>query len=167
MKNHEIIMQAIREVANCETPEKFAESNQTVYNVAKRALEIANVPPVSIAEQNGEKGVRLCVGDVDIFIEAHNLDDGRKYEWEDAMNRLKEVGKSTFTKHEGTLIAAYIDLINEKLREIGGEELDGVFGSSTEYNSYNAWGIHSSGSIYTSNKYNSFHVRPCQNFKQN
>lgn len=126
--------------------------------------QTALTPIVSIAEQNGEKGVRLCVGEVDIFIEAHNLDNGEKFDWKKAMARLEEVGKCTFTKHEGTLIAAYIDLINEKLREIGGEELDGIFWSSTEYGSNTAWYINSSGGIYVyyaTGKYSSFTVRPC------
>ena len=123
-------------------------------------------PIVSIAEQNGEKGVRLCVGEVDIFIEAHSLDGGKEFEWKKAMERLKEVGKQTFNKHEMYLIAAYRDEINEKMREIGGEELEGYYWSSTEYSSTGAWYVNfSSGSItYTNYKFNSFYVRPCAAF---
>lgn len=122
-------------------------------------------PIVSIAEQNGEKGVRLCVGDVDIFIEAHNLDNGEEFEWKKAMARLEEVGKRTFDKHEMYLIAAYKDEINAKLKEIGGDELEGFYWSSAEYNSGFAWYVRfSSGTIYLNYKYSSFTVRPVAAF---
>ena len=123
-------------------------------------------PIVSIAEQNGEKGVRLCVGDVDIFIEAHNLDNGEEFEWRKAMARLEEVGKRTFDKHEMYLIAAYKDEINEKMREIGGDELEGFYWSSTECTSTYAWLVNfSSGFVHGANKCSSLYVRPCAALK--
>ena len=123
-------------------------------------------PIVSIAEQNGEKGVRLCVGDVDIFIEAHSLDGGKEFEWKKAMERLKEVGKQTFDKHQVYFLAAYKDEINKLLKEIGGDELEGYYWSSTEYYSYRAWNADfSDGSITSNLKHNSLAVRPCAAFK--
>lgn len=120
-----------------------------------------NCPFVSIHEQDGMKGVRLCVADVDIFIEAQDLDNGKEFEWQKAMDRLKELGKSTFSKHEGYFIAAFIDEINEKLREIGGKELDKAYCSSTEYYSGFAWVVYfSSGDVNLSFKSISYAVRP-------
>ena len=120
-----------------------------------------NMPFVSIHEQDGMKGVRLCVADVDIFIEAQDLDNGKEFEWQKAMGRLKKLGKSTFSKHEGYFIAAFIDEINEKLREIGGKELDKAYWSSTEYYSLYAWVVYfSSGNVYLNFKYGSYVVRP-------
>ena len=120
-----------------------------------------NCPFVSIHEQDGMKGVRLCVADVDIFIEAQDLDNGEEFEWQKAMDRLKELGKSTFSKHEGYFIAAFIDEINEKLREIGGKELDKAYWSTTEHFSYLAWYVgFSSGGVGSYYKSNSFVVRP-------
>ena len=120
-----------------------------------------NCPFVSIHEQDGMKGVRLCVADVDIFIEAQDLDNGKEFEWQKAMDRLKKLGKSTFSKHEGYFIVAFIDEINEKLREIGGKELDEAYWSSTECNSYDAWFVlFSSGNVYNYGKSYSFVVRP-------
>ena len=120
-----------------------------------------NCPFVSIHEQDGMKGVRLCVADVDIFIEAQDLDNGKEFEWQKAMDRLKKLGKSTFSKHEGYFIAAFIDEINEKLREIGGKELDEAYWSSTEYSSYNAWFVNfSSGFVHINGKSYSLVVRP-------
>lgn len=120
-----------------------------------------NCPFVSIHEQDGMKGVRLCVDDVDIFIEAQDLDNGKEFEWQKAMDRLKKLGKSTFSKHEGYFIAAFIDEINEKLREIGGKELDEAYWSSTEYYSTGAWVVNfSSGYVGNGYKSNSFVVRP-------
>lgn len=124
------------------------------------------VPIVSIAEQDGQKGVRFCIGDVDMFIEAHNLDDGKEYEWPDAMKRLKEVGKETFSHKQGLLMAAYRDEINAALREIGGDELKGYYWSSTEYSTYGAWTVNfTNGNVSSTNKCNSLAVRACAAFK--
>lgn len=125
------------------------------------------VPIVSIAEQDGKKGVRFCIGEVDIFIEAHNLDNGKEYEWSDAMKRLKEVGKATFSHKQGILMAAYRDEINAALREIGGDELNGYFWSSTESIPKFAWVvIFSSDTVGTGAtiKYRSLAVRACAAF---
>lgn len=136
-------------------------ADETDEQLSQPAPSGDTTPIVSIAEQNGEKGVRLCVGDVDIFIEAHNLDNGEEFEWKKAMARLEEVSKRTFDKHEMYLIAAYKDEINAKLKEIDGDELEGYYWSSTEYSSTYAWGVlFSNGNIGASIKYNSFTVRP-------
>ena len=129
--------------------------------------KLESTPIVSIAEQDGEKGVRLCVGDIDIFIEAHDLDDGKEYEWPDAMKRLKKVGKKTFNKHQSYLIAAFKYEINEKMREIGGKELNCAYWSSTELNSYSAWNVNfSNGDIDYYLKTGAFSVRPVAAFKK-
>ena len=126
------------------------------------------IPIVSIAEQDGEKGVRLCVGDIDIFIEAHDLDDGKEYEWSDAMKRLKAVGKKTFNKHQSYFIAAFKDEINEKMREIGGKELYDVYWSSTEYNSGSAWYVYFNNGNISGYGYKggTLPVRPVAAFKK-
>ena len=124
------------------------------------------VPIVSIAEQDGQKGVRFCIGDVDMFIEAHNLDDGKEYEWPDAMKRLKEVGKETFSHKQGLLMAAYRDEINAALREIGGDELKGYYWTSTECSTTYAWVVNfTGGGVYYASKSYSFTVRACAAFK--
>lgn len=131
--------------------------------------KLESTPIVSIAEQDGEIGVRLCVGDIDIFIEAHDLDDGKKYEWPDAMKRLKKVGKDTFNKHQSYFIAAFKDEINEKMREIGGKELDDGYWSSTEYSSNYAWYVYFGKGYINSyySKVDTFTVRPVAAFKKN
>ncbi len=124
-------------------------------------------PIVSITEQDGQKGVRFCIGDIDIFIEAHDLDeDGKEFKWDEATKKLKAYGKRTFDKHEMYLIAAFKDEINATLREIGGAELDNYYWSSTEYNSTFAWGLYfSSGSIGYNYKCSTGVVRPVAAFK--
>lgn len=124
------------------------------------------VPIVSIAEQDGQKGVRFCIGDVDMFIEAHDLDDGKEYEWYDAMKRLKAVGKETFSHKQGLLMAAYRDEINAALREIGGDELKGYYWTSTEYGTGVAWYVYFTNGYVGSNfKSYSSAVRACAAFK--
>lgn len=121
---------------------------------------------VSIAEQDGQKGVRFCFGDVDMFIEAHDIDDGKDYDWHDAMNRLKEIGKETFSHKHVLLMAAYRDEINAALREIGGDKLKDYYWTSTEYNAYNAWCVNfTGGGVYGCGKYDSLAVRACAAFK--
>lgn len=153
------------------------EYNSQVYeeelnwlNSLKQRLKQDITPIVSIAEQDGEKGVRLCVGDVDIFIEAHDLDNSKEYDWDNAIARLKEIGKRTFDKREMHLIAAYIDEINEKLREIGGDELMGYYWASSERSATGAWAVNFSpsfaGYVYGSNKYYGSAVRPVADFKK-
>lgn len=121
---------------------------------------------VSIAEKDGIKGVRLCVGDVDIFIEPHNLDNGREYDWNTAISRLRDVGKDTFNLHQAYIIAAFKEKINEKLREVGGDELNDLYWSSTEYSSTHAWYMSfSSGYIFNyRNNYYTCVVRPVSEF---
>lgn len=132
----------------------------------EECINYERVPIVSIAEQDGQKGVRFCIGDVDMFIEAYNLDNGEVFEWKKAMARLEEVGKRTFDKHEMYLIAAYKDEINAKLKEIGGDELKGYCWTSTKYSTYSAWDVSfGSGFVGTSPKSLASVVRPCAAFK--
>lgn len=134
----------------------------------EECINYERVPIVSIAEQDGEKGVRLCVGDIDIFIEAHDLNEGKEYNWNGAMKRLREVGKKTFNKHQSYFIAAFKDEINEKMREIGGKELDDAYWSSTESGSALAWCVgFVYGGIYCYAKGGALPVRPVAAFKKN
>ena len=101
-------------------------------------------------DENDEKWVRVKIYDEDFLIAAQDLDNGKESEWQKAMDRLKEVGKTTFNKKQIYLIAAFIDEINEKLREIGGKKLDKAYWSSTEYYSGSAWLVSfSSGFVYS------------------
>ena len=145
----------------------FIDSLQQKQSTLPANLDEVQQSVVSIAEKDGQKGIRFCIGDVDMFIEAHDLDDGKEYKWPDATKRLKEVGKETFSHKQGLLMAAYCDEINAALREIGGDELKGYCWSSTEYNDYDAWYVNfSSGSIYSYLKFNSRSVRPVAAFKK-
>ena len=104
-------------------------------------------------------------GDVDIIIEPHDLEGGKKYEWREAMALLKEEGKRTFSKKEAHIICAYLDEVNAALESIGGDKLASYYWSSTEYNSHTAWFVNfNSGYIAYTSKYYSFIVRPCAAF---
>ena len=139
---------------------------ETFHPLIAEKHDCPNFERVSIAEQDGQKGVRFCVGDVDMFIEAHNLDDGKEYEWPDAVKRLKEVGKKTFSHKQGLLMAAYRDEINAALREIGGDELKSYSWTSTECSPNYAWYVtFAGGGVIGTGKYNSFTVRACAAFR--
>lgn len=116
---------------------------------------------------NGEKWVRVNIGDEDFLIAARDHADGDKkeFEWREAMDAMKKIGCSMWTKKQAHIVAAYIDEVNAKLREIDGEELDGGYWSSTESSQTSAWTVgFSSGGIYSVGKYYSLIVRPCAAF---
>lgn len=136
---------------------------------AQPAAQTAATPDgISIhTDENGEKWVRVKILDEDFLIAAHDYKEGKtdEFMWQDAMDAMAKIGRTMWTKKQMYLIAAYRDEINEKMREIGGEELEGYYWSSTEYSSSNAWTVYfSSGYIYSGNKSNSLYVRPCAAF---
>lgn len=71
MTHKEIIYQAIGEICNTDNPQRFAEMNKTVFEVAKKALELSQ-PPLSsnldeAAQEYTEKGNK-CQDEMDAFI---------------------------------------------------------------------------------------------------
>lgn len=115
----------------------------------------------------GEKWVRVNICDEDFLIAARDYADGDKkeFEWQEAMDAMKKIGCSMWTKKQAYIVAAYIDEVNAKLREIYGEELASLYWSSTEGSQTLAWTVgFSSGAIYAYNKCLSLIVRPCAAF---
>ena len=118
-------------------------------------------------DENGGKWVRVKMLDEDFLIADRDYTEGdtNEFKWQDAMDAMAKIGRSMWTKKQMHIVAAFIDKINAKLKEIGGEVLDGFYWSSTEYSSRLAWYVYfSSGYIYFNSKYGSFYVRPCAAF---
>lgn len=102
-----------------------------------------------------EDGVRVCVGDEDFVIALHNAEG--EYEWQDAVNKF---GNDMPTVKQAHIIGVYHDEIQEKLKEAGGDELDGWLWTCSGYNADSAWlygGI--LGGVYTNVKYGDHGVR--------
>lgn len=90
--------------------EKFGHSEQTNHIV-------------SIAEKDGIKGVRVQALGEDFVIGLHDLDNGKiDFKYDEAMIRLKELNLSTFNRIQAAIVCIYLDEINEKLIEAGGDK---------------------------------------------
>ena len=124
--------------------------------------EADTAPFVSIAEKDGQQWVRVRVGDEDFLIAAHDYEEDGK----DGFNWNKACRIGTFTKKQAHIVCAFLDEINGKLREIGGDELASSYWSSTESNDGGAWYVYfSSGYIsYYAYKCYSRSVRPVAAF---
>ncbi len=83
-----------------------------------------NNKPVSVhRDENGNPdGVLVQTLDERFVIELHDIDEGKdNFSFDTAQERLKELGKTTFNKKQGLILAAYIEEINAALVEAGGE----------------------------------------------
>lgn len=123
---------------------------------------VGQTPIVSIHKTGDEvDGVRVCVGDEDFVIalkDAENPDDeDNEFEWAEACEKFNFP-----TVKQAHLMAAYLDEIQTKLVEAGGEKLsDNWYWTKSEYSSGIAW-LHSGTSSYVdlNIKYTSCGVRP-------
>ena len=110
-----------------------------------------------------EDGVRVCVGDEDFVIALHDAEG--EYGWQDAVDKF---GDDMPTVKQAHIIGAYHDEIQEKLKEAGGDELDGWLWTRSEYSAISAWLYNGyRGTVYTDGKYYSTEVRPVRASNKN
>lgn len=103
-----------------------------------------------------ENGVRVCVGDEDFIITLHDAEG--EYEWKEAVDKF---GDQLPTVKQVHIIGAYHDEIQAKLKDAGGDELDGWLWTRSEYSAIYAWLYAGTrGSVYFDGKYCSYGVRP-------
>lgn len=103
-----------------------------------------------------ENGVRVCVGDEDFIITLHDAEG--EYEWQGAVGKF---GDQLPTVKQAHIIGAYHDEIQAKLKDAGGDELDGWLWTRSEYNANHAWLYNGSNGIVGSDyKCSSSGVRP-------
>lgn len=124
--------------------------------------------PVTILKDAEGKAVGILVETLDerFALELHHLDNGKEYEWDDAMERLKELGKDGFNEKQGRIIAAYHEEIDAALEETGGDKL-GWEWAVGEYTGYGAWVYNpADGALRYYYKYYSFQLRPLLASKQ-
>ena len=116
--------------------------------------------PVSIHyDKNGEAdGVRICSLDEDFVIKLHDEFDGKDVEW-------YEIGKKdikTFNRKQAALISAYINEVNEALKEAGGDVLDVWYWTNESCEAYGgyAWCLNgNNGRLTYYSKYYACRVR--------
>ena len=103
-----------------------------------------------------ENGVRVCVGDEDFIITLHDAEG--EYEWQEAVDKF---GDQLPTVKQAYIIGAYHNEIQAKLKDAGGDELDGWLWTRSEYNDCIAWlCLGRNGLVNGYSKYNSRGVRP-------
>lgn len=112
--------------------------------------------PVSIViEDSTPVGVAVQTVDERFEIALKDIDNGREMTWDDAMKFKLP------TKKQAAIICAYLDDINAKLKEAGGEPLDKWYWTSSESPAYNAWLYYGSyGRLDTYDKSSTRSVRP-------
>ena len=95
---------------------------------------------VSINYDNNGKanGVKVQTLDECFVIALHDLDGGKSdFSHDSAMKRLEELGLKTVNKKQATILCAYLDEVNEKLKEAGGEPFaKDVYVTSSSAGSY-------------------------------
>lgn len=122
---------------------------------------VEQTPIVSIHKTGDEvDGVRVCVGDEDFVIalkDAENPDDeDNEFKWAEACEKF-----NLPTVKQAHLMAAYLDEIQAKLVEAGGEKLsDNWYWTKSEYTAYSAWFYSGAYGSVNVGKYSSFGVRP-------
>ena len=98
-------------------------------------------------EKNG--GVYIPL--LNITVQSKNLRnaDGDKYvSWKEANRLAKEAGGRLFTRDEAYILLFQKDDINALLKDHGGDPLDDLFWSSSEFSETFAWYVNfSSGSV--------------------
>ena len=103
-----------------------------------------------------ENGVRVCVGDEDFIITLHDAEG--EYEWQEAVDKF---GDQLPTVKQAHIIGAYHDEIQAKLKDAGGDELDGWLWTRSEYTASYAWFYYGyRGTVGSDSEYGSFGVRP-------
>ena len=103
-----------------------------------------------------ENGVRICVGDEDFVIALHDAEG--EYEWNEVVDKF---GDQLPTVKQAHIISAYLDEIQAKLKDAGGDELDGWLWTRSELSADFAWLYGGKyGNVYYGGKYDSTGVRP-------
>lgn len=121
--------------------EKPAETKDIVY-----IRKDEDGAPVGVAVQTADERFEIALKDID---------NGREMTWDDAMKFKLP------TKKQAAIICAYLDDINAKLKEAGGEPLDKWYWTSSEYSANSAWFYYgSTGRLFYISKYGTFSVRP-------
>ena len=129
---------------------------------------------ISIVENaDGEKWVRVQALGEDFVVAPKDLDGGNdNFTYDSAKERLAELKLDTFNRKQGFIIAIYIEAINAKLAEVGGDEfatdwyvsseLRKPVGSTADYHGNSTWSFYGGGGVLNNfSRYNDyFRSRP-------
>ena len=117
-------------------------------------------------DYNGNaNGVKVQTLDECFVIALHDLDEGNDFSHDSAMERLEELGLETLNKKQAAILCAYLDEVNEKLKEAGGDPFAKdvyVTSSSADSYAYSSWFFYGSFGCLTYHHryYGNFRCRP-------
>lgn len=77
-------------------------------------------------------GVRIQGLGEDFLLTLHDAEDGKNKSYDEWMDWLKEHGKTTLTRKQAYLVGLYIDEVNDKLEEAGGDALAADWYTTTD-----------------------------------
>lgn len=117
--------------------------------------------PVSIYElPDGKKVIRVRTYDEDFLLDPKHIDNGKWYKFDEAMERLKELGLTTFNKKQACIISTYHEEIDAAIEVLDGDKLEWEW-SLSEYSPFRAWWYFSvCGTVNHKDKDNKSKVRP-------
>ena len=118
------------------TEELEKQAQKRVFRIKSICIKLRNDNPV---------GVRIRTLDEDFVISLHDAENGEEkgsVEWQ---QYYKQNNCRTFNRKQACIIAAYLDEINNKLVEAGGDKLDKWYWTDTSCNDY-AWTLESTHS---------------------
>ena len=133
------------------------DENSNIVGISQqeKPAETKDIVYIRKDEDGAPVGVAVQTADERFEIALKDIDNGREMTWDDAMKFKLP------TKKQAAIICAYIDDINTKLKEAGGEPLDKWYWTSSEYYAYNAWlYTGDSGRLNDYGKYLTLSVRP-------
>lgn len=112
-------------------------------------------------------GVRVTLGDEDFVIAPKDYQNGNEMPWQEAMDALKTDGLDTWNYRQICLTMAYCDEIDEMLEENGGDSLDNLYWTCTEFSAYYSFNYYGNyGTLRDDYKSHSYRVRPVKNLKK-
>lgn len=124
-------------------PAKEAEPDETKDNISTEKYEVGKyysglgIYAGELKKQDGFYGIFAALQDAG---EKDEDGDSQEYTWEDAMKiKFSQDNIHVPDIRELSLLHLNIDDVNAGLSATGGEELEGYYWSSTEYNSNGAW----------------------------
>lgn len=127
LNEHNRHRKAIEEIEN-DTMKRKAELRNEMERInPTAAVEQPTIPSgdaeIGTYSHNGETWVRVTALGEDFIIAPHDLDGGKDdFNYDQAMARLKELNLDTFNRKQLFILGIYIEEINAKLEEIGGDK---------------------------------------------
>ena len=116
-------------------------------------------------DEQGEKFVHIHADKYNFLLDIKNLCEDQN--WGDAMEMAKEHDRELPSLEMWSLIGAFRKEVNAVIEQLGGDILDDIYWSSSQYNGYYAWDFNATdGTLYYGSKVGRDGVRGSRAFKK-